>query len=105
MMTHREAADAWLVLMGRTIFRTFASQEFKDEPDLWRERMRKFVIVVMQDAGLSKKRATKIYDRVDTTPREQLADEMLAHPDLVEFHMRNPLWEKMGIPPPVSLCQ
>ena len=104
-MTRQDAADTWFALMGRTIFRTFASQEFKDEPDLWDARMRKFVLVLMQKAGISKRRAIKIYDRVDTMPRLQLAEEMMAHSDLVQQQMENPFWEKMGMPPPVSICQ
>lgn len=106
-MTHQDAADTWLALTGRVIFRTFASQEFKDEPEFWRERMRKFVIVVMQEAGLTKKRATKIYDRLDNMPRLQIAEELMKYPDIIEVQMRSPLWAKLGIPPPSpeSLCQ
>ena len=104
-MTHQDAADTWVALMAQTFFRTFASREFKDDPDLWPERKRKFVIAMMQDAGISKKRAIKICDHLANTPRLQMAEEMLAHPDLVLQQMVNPFWQKMGIPPPVSLCQ
>ena len=104
-MTRQDAADTWVALMARTFFRTFASQQFKDEPDLWSERMHAFVIAMMQDAGVSKKRAIKISKYLDNTPRLQIADEMLAHSDLVQQQMENPFWQKMGIPPPVSICQ